>query len=306
MKKIFSVTTRITLSLVCLSMSLLLVADSLGLIPNERMAITEGRSRLCESIAISSSLLVMQQELQMLEANLNGVASRNPDILSIAIRKKSGDLLVESGDHASKWQITRNGKSTEDQMFVPIIAGKKDWGTAEVRFRRHGHSGALGYLLRPEFKLLAFMTLTSLAVYYGYLRTVLRQLNPSKVIPPRVRSALDSLAQGLVVLNQKERIVLANQSFADTAGTSPDELIGRRVTDLPWMQPDLDETKAHPWTATIRDGEPQTGILLGLDLKGDDPRTFIVNSTPIHDDGGQDRGVLVSLDDVTQLEEKKH
>ena len=61
-----------------------------------------------------------------------------------------------------------------------------------------------------------------------WLRRVLTHLDPSRVVPPRVRAALDTLAEGLLVVDNTGRIVLANKAFVDTVGGSADELQGRK------------------------------------------------------------------------------
>lgn len=59
-----------------------------------------------------------------------------------------------------------------------------------------------------------------------YLRKMLAHLDPSKAVPKRVRSALDSLAEGLLVIDNNQRMVLANQSFASWVDREPEKLIG--------------------------------------------------------------------------------
>ncbi len=51
-------------------------------------------------------------------------------------------------------------------------------------------------------------------------------------------------------------------------------------------------------------GDSQIGILLRLTLKGQDQRTFMVNSSPIIDEKGRAQGALATFDDVTELEGK--
>ena len=58
------------------------------------------------------------------------------------------------------------------------------------------------------------------------LRTVLKHLDPSKAVPKRVREALDNLAEGLLILDTKDQILLANTAFASVAGIEPEKLTG--------------------------------------------------------------------------------
>jgi diguanylate cyclase (GGDEF)-like protein/putative nucleotidyltransferase with HDIG domain len=150
-------------------------------------------------------------------------------------------------------------------------------------------------------------------VQFFYLRTMLQHMDPSRVIPDRVRTALDTLAEGLLVLDKDERIVLANKAFAQTVGKTPAELQGSRASELPWsLHRDSQSEKeagdgpgALPWAEAMDSGSAQTGVMLKLDADADDHRTFLVNCTPILGDDGVYRGVLSSFDDVTPLEQRK-
>ena len=57
------------------------------------------------------------------------------------------------------------------------------------------------------------MALGGFLLYYWYMRRVLEHLDPTKAIPDRVRKALDTLTEGVIVLDTSGRIVLANETF---------------------------------------------------------------------------------------------
>ena len=302
----FSATARIALSLACLSLSVLLVARTLGLIPDTRTAVMEGRARLCEWIAIHASLLAPTGDVRPMKAALKAVKARSDEILSIAIRRADGRLLVEVGDHAENWKPDASGCSTDSQMFVPVLDGTEEWGTIEVRFRPLSGTGVMGIVREPLILLAVFFVGASLIAFYVYLRKVLQQLNPSKAVPPRVRRALDTLAEGLLVLDKNERIVHANKAFLEKCRHDSDDLIGRSISQLPWTARNSDrQGDVHPWRRALDDGQPQTGVLLDFVSDSSDPKTFIVNATPILDESGVRQGVLSSFEDVTPLEQKK-
>ena len=54
----------------------------------------------------------------------------------------------------------------------------------------------------------------------------------------------------------------------------------------------------------MRLGEPQTGKQLHLTSLVGGTRTLMVNSVPVKDSAGTNRGVMATFDDVTQIEEK--
>ncbi len=140
-----------------------------------------------------------------------------------------------------------------------------------------------------------------------YLRKTLQHVDPSKVVPGRVRSALDTLAEGLLVLDDNYRIMLANQSFAEIVGEPPERLVGRLGVGpaLGHLRPRWTNVE-YPWETSLRDETPLTGVMMHLVDHEGKHRSFMVNCTPIPGNDGKIRGVLASLEDVTQLEETQH
>ena len=130
-------------------------------------------------------------------------------------------------------------------------------------------NGISGFLNRGIVKLSLFVVLASLAIYFLYLRKLLQHLDPSQVIPERVRATLDTFAEGLLVLDSQERIVLANQSFALTVGQSPSALQGRPISELEWKHPeDSDKcAKTYPWQWALTKGMPKIGTMLNFPTK---------------------------------------
>ena len=153
-------------------------------------------------------------------------------------------------------------------------------------------------------KLIAFMASVCMVVFSLYLRKMLQHLDPSKVVPGRVRSALDTLAEGLLVVDKNEKIVLANQAFATIVGRKAEEMLGARASQLKWVFEE-GASKEFPWTRAMREGQPLVGIRMHLIDSHSVTRTFTVNCSPVLGNDGAYRGVLTSFDDVTQLEQKE-
>ncbi len=300
-----SATFRIALSLVGISTSLLFVAAVFNFFPDDRAGAMSGRTRLCESMAISFSTMARYTDVGTMKTCFATVAARNPDILSIGLRRFEGGLLFAVGDHEEHWTLQADQESTETQMAVPVYGKKKQWGTVEVRFRPIATPGLIGVLLRPEFALAGFMALASLVTYYVYLRIVLRQLNPSKVIPGRVRDAFDSLAEGIVVLDQQEQVVLVNRAFEQATGKSSKQLLGRSVSRIGFVNRGETTSDLYPWQETVTHSRLIKGRLLALAEGEFQDKTFSVSSAPIIDETGNTRGAMASFEDVSQLEKKK-
>ena len=302
-----SATIRLTLGLLSLAISVLFGAYMLGFVPDPYGAEVRGRNALCESIAVSCSVMAARDETGQMEGVLAAMRRRNPDILSAGIRLADGQLLFEVGDHALYWPGSDNDSSSDSAMTAPISAHGQFWGNAEVRFQPLVRRGVGRVWHHPVTMLAGFVSLVSLPMYFWYLRKMLEHFDPSQVIPDRVRAAFDALTGGLVVVDRDERILLANKAFANNVGLSPEQLKGLRASQLPWVKKGEGggSNEPFPWTKSIAECSTQTGVMLGLASAETSPKTFIVNSAPLLGDDGKCRGALTSFDDVTQLENSR-
>ena len=57
-----------------------------------------------------------------------------------------------------------------------------------------------------------FIGFAGLAGYYFILKRSLRELDPSRAIPERVKAAFDTLAEGVLILDEQEFVLLANDA----------------------------------------------------------------------------------------------
>jgi PAS domain S-box-containing protein len=296
---------RIVLGLVLLLVSSLLATVALGIMPSERRAIVSGRSKLCEAVAVQCSDCIGRGGMNKLHGSFEPMLRRDEDVLSAGIRRADGTLAIEFGNHGAGWFGGDAPGMLNSRLTVPIWSGSNRWGELEVRFRPLGRAGVVGFFLQPQMRVIGFAAGTCFLLYLVYLRSMLQHLDPSKVVPPRVRSALDTLAEGLIVLDNAQRIVLANQAFAAIVGRSPEELLGAHVGHLPWESGKSAQGEPRPWEAAILENAASRGVMMRLRDAQSNLRTFAVNCSPVLADEGKSRGVLVSLDDVTRLEQNE-
>ncbi len=108
----------------------------------------------------------------------------------------------------------------------------------------------------------------SFIAFYFYLRRTLQYLDPSRVMPARVRQTLDTIAGGLMVVDNQERIVHTNEAFSRLIGASNATLLGERASTLPWQAAEDSQADVYPWTKAIQSGVFATGAKLSLEVKG--------------------------------------
>ncbi|MDB5335316.1 MAG: pleD 2 [Planctomycetaceae bacterium] len=298
----------ISVSLVGVTLSLLCAAFSLGLIPDDYAMTLRSRGRLCESVAIGCSSLAKYEDSEALQAMLQATRDRNPDMKALGIRRANGQLICFIGNHAQEWEGASHDISTETHMRVPITFNKKRWGTVEIAFQPIRAAGWRGWLESPLLKLSVAYALLGTLAYCLYLSRVLTMLNPSRVVPQRVRAALDTLGEGLLLLDHNERIVMSNRAFREKLRFTEEQLIGQPVSRLPLMgnSAELKENSEwEPWSKVLRDSRPYHGTVVESVADYEHKQMFIVNSAPIMDDAGHCRGVVASFEDVTELEKNK-
>ena len=285
--------------------SIVILAAIFGLVPNRRAAEMQGRAKLCEALAVNTAILVNRNDVESLRAMLETVVARHPTMLSVAVQKESGGRIVEVGDHSDHWNPIADEVSVDTQLAVPIRNGERKWGAFEVRFKPLSAKGLLGYLQDPTLHLVTFVGLVAFVFNYFYFARKLQDLDPSKAVPERVRGALDTLTEGLLVVDKNERIVLANQAIADSLGSKPQKLVGNRVDQLPWVSLDAAhiETK-RPWSLAIKEQQRQPGVVMGLQGPSG-IRTVMAHAAPVLGPGGDLHGVLTSFEDITELENAK-
>ncbi len=295
---------RISIGIVAVTISLLFATDwLLEIFPDPYAPALKERQELSESLAIQYSTLVTADRLSDMQLAMESVVDQMPDVLSMSLEKTNGDSVAITTQHSNLWETPENGQSTPTNVLIPIYEGSAEWGVLQVKFANLPFDGFLGLLTTPLYKLVAVMAAVGFIVYLLYLTRTLRYLDPSAVVPSRVRAALDQLVEGVFILDHKRQIVLVNSSFAGQVGLSPDALLGVDPSGLPWLKNDGDQqSNDFPWELALEKGERVTDQKIRLQSPVHGTRLFTANVSPIIDGGGKQRGALASFNDVSELQ----
>ena len=120
------------------------------------------------------------------------------------------------------------------------------------------------------------------------IRTVVRQSNEQDAV-------LASMIEGVLAIDNSERILRINQSAADLFNLEPEAAVGRRIQEVV-RKPDLQNFIAQSLKSQRRIEADIT-----LDIHGNE--LFLqAHGTPLRDSAGQDIGALVVLNDMTRLQ----
>lgn len=298
-----SPTFRISIGLVLLTLSILMLADLMGLAPDNTAGILDHRKKISESLAIEFSLAAQENNFGFIEQAMSAIVKRDKDILSAGLRSATGKLIAQAGSHERLWQKPADNKSTPTQIVVPIYQQEKQWGTVEINFAPLLQPSFMGLALSPVTKLLMFVALLGFGGYTLLMYRTLRYLDPSSIVPGRVQFALDALRSGVVLVDNHGKIVLANTTFCESHQTESDKVLGKTLDIYEWRDTKNNrKLTSFPWDHALQTATAVAGFRLKLNPPGKNTLTYIVNCTPILDANEKSRGALISFEDVSKIQ----
>jgi PAS domain S-box-containing protein len=295
---------RLAGGMVAIVITALTVAAMVKLAPDQNHLRLQAMANVAEAVSANSSVLLTNKDMRRLEATLRIVVSRNQDILSAGVRRADGRLIVSIDDHKDAWQVD---VESAQQMAVPVFANGQQWGQLELGLVAMPGSRWQELYRHPTTLLIGFMSAVCGILFTFYLLRMLRDLDPSQAVPDRVRSALDTMAEGLLVLDAKLNIVLANQAFSDLVGTKPERLLGKSADIFRWLDANDQplSTAQSPWQLALEQGSVRQQDRIRLETREGKLYSFQSNCSPVFTSNDAVGGVLISFDDVTLLEEKE-
>ena len=295
-----SPTFRISLGLILTVISLIILSDILGFMPDRTAAVIAGRKSMAESLAVQYSLAATKNDYDTIKSSMRILVEKDDEVLSAALRTADGRRIAIAGDHLAHWEEIAEGKSTPTHIQVPIYKNtlkNKKWGTVEIRFSPVSRINILGYSITPLFLLLSFIGTTGFIVFLLIIRAILKKIDPSSVIPARVKNALDNFTEGVLISDEKNRVILANKAFSDYVGISIKKLIGKNASEFSW-KPAIDNDEL-PWEKSARLQKTHLREHVYRESNTGKRQSYVVNSTVIRDDAGVLRGIMSTFDDST-------
>jgi diguanylate cyclase (GGDEF)-like protein/PAS domain S-box-containing protein len=299
-----SPTVRIVLGVFFTLVGLLFLGSMTGLLLNKDRVFEQDRITLTRSLAFQYSTATTQGDIAGIEKNMQQLVNYSPEILSISLRSNDGELVANAGRPATQRENRSSSHSDTEATLhqAPVYRDHHKWGTVIVRFTQLSNADVPGFHNHPLAAVLILLMVFSLGGFLLVSGIRYRRFASQECVPFQVRTVLDALAEGVLMLDAQGRIMLANNAFANSVDKRPGALLGRKVSDLRWEFGRIHEDE-FPWDAVLRLGEIQTGKQLRINCPSGVTRTFTVNAAPVKD-GDQYRGVMATFDDVTRLEEK--
>ncbi len=295
------INTRVKLSIV-MSLSvftLVLFAQLCNLLPDRNKPTMQARQLQTQTLALAGTAMSQtKNQQQEFRKVLFQAVEADSQLLSAGLRDLNGQLLVETTGHELQWQMPDNGKSNDKFMFVPIFRGSQEYARLEMQFQSLTNASAL--LTSPVVKLAGGLFLASFLVFNLILYRTLKQLDPRGAVPKHVREAFDHMAEGLLIMDRHGAIMMANSKFGTLVGTDPENLFGQNCSNFPWQ--DAGEL---PWEKAVSTQTSVSNLTLQILDQQNVLRTFSVSAAPVFAGNKTCRGVMVTFDDITSLEEHK-
>lgn len=282
---------RVTTGLACVTTAIVGAAFALNLFPESYESSASHRNETARFTAVHLAQVIQASDDALIQETLNATVRRTPALRYAHLQRTNNQIAGVAG------------KLPQDEpghyCQVPILIGGKLWGNLTLNFDDNREVGLTTWATDPNIRLGLFFISASCVGYYVFLRRTVGTIEAT--VPPHFRATIDSLTQGLVVLDQKQRILLANKAFACLRGRASEDIEGQHMRDLPWIGSAAADS---PWAHTLQSGMPQVGRMMRLLGSEGQERVLRVNTAPLSDNSTSAHGVFVSFDDVTQLEER--
>jgi diguanylate cyclase (GGDEF)-like protein len=299
--------TRVSLGLTALLLSLLLVADLvLGVVPGRDQAERQLRKRMAENLTVQMTQLLQTGDLTAVGKTIQAVLARNPELRAISVQRSDGGVLLQRGELPTAAERLGPMASDLNHLRVPIMAGAQVWGSVELYFVPIERSGLRQWFSQPGVQLMLVLGFGGFLLSHAYLSRAMQYLNPSASVPDRVRRAYDNLTEGLLILDQEARIVLANAAFRRLQPAGSGSLNGQTIAHLHWLTQSWSAEAAAgevepPWQRTLAHAEKVEDVPLRLTHPDGSDLHLLVSSAPVLDDRERVRGCMVSFNDETAL-----
>ena len=121
----------------------------------------------------------------------------------------------------------------------------------------------------------------------------------------RYRSVVIAMSEGIVIQRSDQTIVACNRSAERILGLSEDQIMGRTSVDPRWRAIHADGSPfpgdTHPAVTTLRTGQPQSNVIMGVHRPDDSLVWIAINSQPLMRNGDTSPyAVVTSFTDITE------
>lgn len=241
------------------------------------------------------------------QAGASGFVSKSED--TALLRKAIADVLAGRGHFAREHMQSGPGDvlgslTPRELSVLQLIAeGQSNVRIAEqLRISFKTVSTYKAHLLE-KLRVRSSVELAEIARRNGLVAGFPSGAAVAEPLPAEIgmlRELVDAAPNPMYVRGVDGRLLFCNQRFLDYHQVSADEALGTRLEDSPWLPRQYRDSLPGKFSNLVEKGEPVSSTLR-IDFSG---RNRVVHAwmVPCRDSGGQPRGVLGGLQDVTDSE----
>jgi signal transduction histidine kinase/DNA-binding NarL/FixJ family response regulator/HPt (histidine-containing phosphotransfer) domain-containing protein len=327
MKNWLGLKSRLAFGFVAILVAGLTIVNTLEIVPSIAERYSRDRSQFVTSFAIAGSVMLSDDDSRDLQAFVRqndefikrskrqGGQSTQAIVKSIGVRDGLGTLIASTSDHRKLWAA--EDIDSRDKVTIGMSEGRKKLGSVEFVFEPlvadtllPASADALLSKVSPFSRVAGFLLLFTAPASLLFLYLLFRA--PKNVAAEgRVRQALGSLAEGLLVLDTDGRIKIASSVFCEKTGVSADSLHLRRPeNEFNWLDGSGNPVTDFPWHTVAKEGVEVRDTVMTLQTGSNENgmpviSTFQVNCSPVEAQTSDGNGVLVCFEDVTELQRSK-
>lgn len=291
-----------------MSLTLLLfwmIDITVGLLPGGEISKRDMRVQIANNLAVQVAQLMDASQQDLLAKTLSEMDKLNHNISAIRLLSPAGTTIAESHvEETRPVQVLASSDTRSDTIAIPIYRGDEHQATISIDFSIQAPISQRFAWVTPGVITPTLIIVFGSLFFYLYLRRVLQHMDPSKVIPGRVSSALNTLTEGVVIVDLNGRLMLTNTAFSKLHPDAEDNTLGVKINEIPWL-----DHEDQPWDKVLSKQTRQAKAHFDISLpceQGDCGEEalckVIINASAVADDDGQLKGCLITFQDVTEQE----
>ncbi len=273
-----------------------MVAHSLYGSMEESRATLDSRILSCEQFSLLCAISLQRDDPSILKKISSDLLERDDSLAGIRINRNDGVKICDLTSPAYVDSDDFDESIEKNKISATLYRLQQPWGNVDFHYKsppQRDHSSEI-------FVATSLAIVFNLFMFAMILRRSLSVLDTTKVVPTRVKNTLNTIPDGVVIVDAEGRIIVANDAFQNSTGISSQELIGSTLETIPFTPVE----SVLPWTDSEKYSKTKNGVKAFLTLPEGD-RFFTIGCSPIYDAHETHAGNLVSFQDITLLENQK-
>ncbi len=292
-KKIFNPTLVISLELALIAMSISSMIISLVILPDHYNKNIAWQNQHAKSLAMQFSLAIQTGRDKTVENLIDVSLKQFPELASIAI-KSNNKTLISSPNHQKYWEQKTQKQKAATNITIEIPRAQGTPIELAICYKVQTYK----WYQSPGFRTGLYIISGTFIMYLIFIRKMFRKALSGETASSteRVNEIFNTMSEAVVVLDKQERIILANNEFLELIDKSFPEIKETKINNQNW----LEKPAIMPWTKTINEKTVVKGAQMSIQHKTENS-IILANTTPIIDKDNTLNGVMVTLNDVTEL-----